>query len=863
MGLLLSRPVFQRYIMKRLALILLMLGMIAGAAIPQMTPTFTGKLYNRAWYQSVPETWASYLMQLNVGGVTKIQFNADGSATFAGDITANGVVLGAGGGASAIGDLSDWPAGVSATEVGYLDGLTGALTGLLAAKAPLAGPAFTGSPTVNGHLTISTTATTANLTVGASTVTVNDSRAALEVPAGGLVRPVAGADEAGTTLYVFSADGGEGGGATGGGNLNLAAGCSRPLALDQVGIGEAQPGGNVEVFAGNGGYAAGGTNDNGATGGSTSIVSGQGGATATNSSGTGGLGGYLQLWAGTGGNQTGANGTAGNGGDVLIKAGKPGRVGTGTPGTGGAVRIYSASTGVHTERLTLTDTALTVTGIPIVTGALKVTGTGDLTGKVLTSDADGDGSWTTPSVTAPAGNDKQLQYNDNGSFGAANATWEAGRFEIGTTATGATLLVHSDRATPFTNYLISDVAAQIWPGLQFDLSAAAGVTPASGLGADMRMLMQTSTTASQPASRIETQWLDATHATRKAQLGLYVSEAHGEEVGLRIEGTSGTPNVIGGYSGNAVTAGKVGAFIGGGGYASNVNSVTGDYCAILGGFKNTATGGYGAAVVAGVGNTAGQQYAFVGGGYSNTASAHYSSVLGGANNTAATRYSSILAGAGNITNTAYYSSVLGGKDNTIEGGYYAVAGGRLAYVTGYGTFAWSDSTDARFDSTTTNEFAVRATGGVRFVTDYTTTVDDNVDSFTDAGDWFNIAGHAFANGDQVRLTTTGALPTGLAIDTDYWIINNDGAKFNVASAPNSTTVRTFSGTGSGTATVKKFAKTGARIDTAGVLQADGGYKSADGTAGMTDTRSWDDAVGNTHAVTIKNGLITAWTVTPP
>ena len=45
MGLLLSRPVFQRYIMKRLALILLMLGMIAGAAIPQMTPTFTGKLY--------------------------------------------------------------------------------------------------------------------------------------------------------------------------------------------------------------------------------------------------------------------------------------------------------------------------------------------------------------------------------------------------------------------------------------------------------------------------------------------------------------------------------------------------------------------------------------------------------------------------------------------------------------------------------------------------------------------------------------------------------------------------------------------------------------------------------------------------
>jgi hypothetical protein len=277
---------------------------------------------------------------------------------------------------------------------------------------------------------------------------------------------------------------------------------------------------------------------------------------------------------------------------------------------------------------------------------------------------------------------------------------------------------------------------------------------------------------------------------------------------------------------------------------------------VIGGGQDNMTGNGGLTFIGGgrgnsIGNASG--YSVICGGYDNdiAATSPYSAILGGYNNDMA-------------TGGSYYSVILGGEANDIlASADYALAGGRRAQNSHGGTFLWADSTDADFASAVANEFAVRATGGVRLVTDYTTTVDDDVDSFTDAGDWINIAGHPFANGDQVRLTTTGTLPGGLAIDTDSWIINNDGAKFNLSIAPNSTTVRTFSGTGSGTATVKKFAKTGARIDTAGVLQADGGYKSADGTAGMTDTRSWDDADGNTHAVTIKNGLITAWTVTPP
>lgn len=40
-----------------------------------------------------------------------------------------------------------------------------------------------------------------------------------------------------------------------------------------------------------------------------------------------------------------------------------------------------------------------------------------------------------------------------------------------------------------------------------------------------------------------------------------------------------------------------------------------------------------------------------------------------------------------------------------------------------------------------------------------------------------------------------------------------------------------------------------------------GYRSADGTVGLTADRTFVDYSGQTHSVTIKNGLITSWTVT--
>lgn len=45
-----------------------------------------------------------------------------------------------------------------------------------------------------------------------------------------------------------------------------------------------------------------------------------------------------------------------------------------------------------------------------------------------------------------------------------------------------------------------------------------------------------------------------------------------------------------------------------------------------------------------------------------------------------------------------------------------------------------------------------------------------------------LTGHGFIGGEQVYLTTTGALPTGLAIDTTYWVIFVDANTFRLATS---------------------------------------------------------------------------------
>ncbi len=175
---------------------------------------------------------------------------------------------------------------------------------------------------------------------------------------------------------------------------------------------------------------------------------------------------------------------------------------------------------------------------------------------------------------------------------------------------------------------------------------------------------------------------------------------------LRLEPHATSPNLIGGYLGNSVTAGVYGATIGGGGGSSYLNSVTDHYGTVGGGRGNragdnagTLLDAYYATVGGGSNNTAGGIYAVVGGGLSNAANGYYAFIGGGDDNTASGRY----------------ATVPGGRYNTAQGDYSFAAGWR-AKALHAGSFVWADSTGADFASTATDQFLVRANGGVSFST---------------------------------------------------------------------------------------------------------------------------------------------------
>jgi len=214
---------------------------------------------------------------------------------------------------------------------------------------------------------------------------------------------------------------------------------------------------------------------------------------------------------------------------------------------------------------------------------------------------------------------------------------------------------------------------------------------------------------------------------------------------LRLEPNVQGPNVIGGAPVNFVANGILGATIAGGGANGNyTNSVLASYATVGGGANNVASGvaatlGGGrlntassdaATVSGGDHNSASGTTATVGGGGVNIASGSQATVSGGNGNTASGSQATVSGGNGNsATNT--YATVSGGFANTAIGlgstvpggaqntasGTYSVAAGFNAQATNSGAFVWSDdSSGVPFSSTTTNQFSVRALGGVRLVT---------------------------------------------------------------------------------------------------------------------------------------------------
>jgi len=148
-----------------------------------------------------------------------------------------------------------------------------------------------------------------------------------------------------------------------------------------------------------------------------------------------------------------------------------------------------------------------------------------------------------------------------------------------------------------------------------------------------------------------------------------------------------------------------------GGYG---NRAIGFYAAMGGGYANTAAVGYGT-VSGGANNTVSNYYATVAGGRQNTVNGYGASVSGGSGNTAGSNYAAVGGGFFNSA-AGQYASIPGGYDNFATGDY-SFAAGHLASAAHAGAFVWADSsTNSFFSSTTSNQFSVQATGGVRLVT---------------------------------------------------------------------------------------------------------------------------------------------------
>jgi trimeric autotransporter adhesin len=202
---------------------------------------------------------------------------------------------------------------------------------------------------------------------------------------------------------------------------------------------------------------------------------------------------------------------------------------------------------------------------------------------------------------------------------------------------------------------------------------------------------------------------------------------------------AGEGSVVAGGSGN--TALYFHAAVGGGAsntaaaeestVAGGLNNTASDrFAAVGGGASNLASANY-TTVAGGSGNTSSYQFAAVGGGTENQSTSEasvvsggthnfstgsYSAVGGGANNNSAGSAAAVAGGAGNVASGAY-AAVPGGFANQAAADY-SFAAGRTAVVRAAdpGAFLFADSTNFPFPSITPNEFAVRATGGVRFVT---------------------------------------------------------------------------------------------------------------------------------------------------
>jgi hypothetical protein len=173
-------------------------------------------------------------------------------------------------------------------------------------------------------------------------------------------------------------------------------------------------------------------------------------------------------------------------------------------------------------------------------------------------------------------------------------------------------------------------------------------------------------------------------------------------------------NTLGGSEVNSIAAGVVGGTIAGGGqdyFSINdaPNQVLFDFGTVGGGFANTA-GNFQSTVSGGYANTASGYTSVIAGGDNNVASGKESVIGGGTSNAASGTFASVLGGSFN-TASGQNAVVAGGVSNT-AGGFASFAAGSAAQAFHDGSFVWADSQNGAFPTSGSNQFLIRAAGGV-------------------------------------------------------------------------------------------------------------------------------------------------------
>ncbi len=209
---------------------------------------------------------------------------------------------------------------------------------------------------------------------------------------------------------------------------------------------------------------------------------------------------------------------------------------------------------------------------------------------------------------------------------------------------------------------------------------------------------------------------------------------------LRLEPNATSPNLLGGYSGNQVTAGVSGATIGGGGSSGWAQRVTDNYGTVSGGTNNRAGDNAGtvsdasyATVGGGLGNTAQRESATIGGGAYNNVLGVYGTVAGGDHNHAYANNSTVAGGGWNeVTGGGSNAFIGGGYENSATAPYATVGGGSYnnasaSHVTVGG--GWSNAASVQYatvgggyDNTASNEYTTVGGGSTNTASQLDATV---------------------------------------------------------------------------------------------------------------------------------------------